>query len=220
MADGQGGTDTGFVVSDRGRAQDYWEARNRNAHAWVEAYDDLAQQWITVEPTPGMRRNKGRRGGRGDRQRKIQNEKQTASEFKLDPRSAALVTPDQAKLLGPWRPDDRVGERQIRFLTDRPGEVELQIGPGPGGYLVLADTSLPGWTVEVDGTPAPLARGDLFLRVVPIQVENACRVRFTYTTPGLPGGLTITVISVGLLIGLVLYLAVSRRPSPSVEKPI
>jgi hypothetical protein len=138
----------------------------------------------------------------------------------LDPRSAALVTPDQAELLGPWRPDDPVGERQIRFLTDRPGEVELHIGPGPGGYLVLADTSLPGWTVEVDGTPAPLARGDLFLRVVPIQVENACRVRFTYTTPGLPGGLTITVISVGLLIGLVLYLAVSRRPSPSVEKPI
>jgi transglutaminase-like putative cysteine protease len=57
---------TGFVVSDRGRAQDYWEARNRNAHAWVEAYDDLAQQWITVEPTPGMRRNKGRRGRGGN----------------------------------------------------------------------------------------------------------------------------------------------------------
>jgi transglutaminase-like putative cysteine protease len=74
---------TGFLVLDRGQAQDYWEARNRNAHAWVEAYDDLAQQWITVEPTPGMRRNKGRRGGGGNWQRQKQNEKQTGSKFKI-----------------------------------------------------------------------------------------------------------------------------------------
>lgn len=34
---------------DRGR----WLARNRDAHAWAEAYDDATQRWFAVESTPG-----------------------------------------------------------------------------------------------------------------------------------------------------------------------
>ena len=30
-----------------------WEARNRDAHAWAEAYDRESQQWVIVEATPG-----------------------------------------------------------------------------------------------------------------------------------------------------------------------
>jgi hypothetical protein len=47
---------TGYVVAElEGEYGDYWLARNRNAHAWAEAYDQSRQQWVLVEATPGMR---------------------------------------------------------------------------------------------------------------------------------------------------------------------
>jgi hypothetical protein len=46
---------TGYVVTElEDEYGDYWLARNRNAHAWAEAYDDNRQQWVPVEATPGM----------------------------------------------------------------------------------------------------------------------------------------------------------------------
>ncbi len=42
---------TGFVVAERNDYGDYWVARNRDAHAWVEAYDN-ERGWIVVEATP------------------------------------------------------------------------------------------------------------------------------------------------------------------------
>ena len=42
---------TGFVVAERNNYGDYWVARNRDAHAWVEAFDP-DQGWTIVEATP------------------------------------------------------------------------------------------------------------------------------------------------------------------------
>lgn len=42
---------TGFVVNERDYATDSWLARNRDAHAWVEAYDESVG-WTIVEATP------------------------------------------------------------------------------------------------------------------------------------------------------------------------
>ena len=42
---------TGFVVREWNPYGRYWMARNRDAHAWVEAYDDV-HGWVIVEATP------------------------------------------------------------------------------------------------------------------------------------------------------------------------
>ena len=42
---------TGFVAGEWNPSGRYWIARNRDAHAWVEAYDET-QGWTTVEATP------------------------------------------------------------------------------------------------------------------------------------------------------------------------
>lgn len=47
---------TGFVVAERGMFGGHWVARNRDAHAWVEAWDSTvgtAGRWMVVECTPG-----------------------------------------------------------------------------------------------------------------------------------------------------------------------
>jgi protein-glutamine gamma-glutamyltransferase len=42
----------GFVAAERNRVGGFWVARQKDAHAWVEAYDDAAGRWVIVESTP------------------------------------------------------------------------------------------------------------------------------------------------------------------------
>jgi len=44
---------TGFVFTGKNRFSGEWIARNRDAHAWVEAWDEETGRWVTVESTPG-----------------------------------------------------------------------------------------------------------------------------------------------------------------------
>lgn len=44
---------TGYVMDELSDENPYWISRNRDAHAWVEAYDDSTEVWFPVEATPG-----------------------------------------------------------------------------------------------------------------------------------------------------------------------
>ncbi len=46
---------TGYVTTEHSEEEDFWLARNRDAHAWVEAYDEMTGCWFPVESTPGRR---------------------------------------------------------------------------------------------------------------------------------------------------------------------
>ncbi|MEM6688993.1 MAG: transglutaminase-like domain-containing protein [Planctomycetota bacterium] len=43
----------GYVAEEYASERDAWVARNSDAHAWSEAYDDVAKRWFVVESTPG-----------------------------------------------------------------------------------------------------------------------------------------------------------------------
>lgn len=43
---------TGFVVQEKNDVGGFWVARDKDAHAWVEAWDDEEQRWRIVESTP------------------------------------------------------------------------------------------------------------------------------------------------------------------------
>jgi hypothetical protein len=45
---------TGYRVVEQEEGEPYWAARNRDAHAWAEAYDNDQQKWVIVEATPGF----------------------------------------------------------------------------------------------------------------------------------------------------------------------
>jgi hypothetical protein len=44
---------TGYVMSELDDTGEMYAARNRDAHAWVEYYDDEVSRWLPVESTPG-----------------------------------------------------------------------------------------------------------------------------------------------------------------------
>ena len=44
---------TGFATTEISADDDYYIARNKDAHAWAEAYDRDKKQWVVVETTPG-----------------------------------------------------------------------------------------------------------------------------------------------------------------------
>ncbi|MCA9174604.1 MAG: transglutaminase domain-containing protein [Planctomycetales bacterium] len=44
----------GYLVTElEDDDQEYWQARHRDAHAWVEAYDRSVARWVVVDATPG-----------------------------------------------------------------------------------------------------------------------------------------------------------------------
>lgn len=46
---------TGFLATElEDEYGDFYVARNRDAHAWVEAYDEEREQWVIVDSTPGI----------------------------------------------------------------------------------------------------------------------------------------------------------------------
>ncbi len=71
------------------------------------------------------------------------------------------------------------------------------------GVLVINERMAPGWTATVDGTAAPVWTANALVRAVPAPAGHH-RIRLQYMTPGLLGGLLLTVLSILLSLFLTL----------------
>lgn len=131
----------------------------------------------------------------------------------FEPRRRAIVTAATAGAL-PAPGGGDPGARTVTFLHEDLKRLTLQVGDGPPGYLVLADTCLPGWTVSIDGRPAPIAEANVYQRLVPLPA-GACTLAFRYRTPGLLPGLAVSAVAaavLGLLVALALRARRRRQP--------
>ncbi len=80
---------------------------------------------------------------------------------------------------------------------------EVELDPGPAGWLVVREGFGAGWRAEVDGTPAPVFPADLAFRAVPVPA-NARRVVLSYETPGATAGAAVsslTLLALAVLAG-------------------
>jgi hypothetical protein len=95
------------------------------------------------------------------------------------------------------------GYRSAELLEYRPNRVRVGVGPGPAGYLVLADVWYPGWTCTVDGHEAPLYRADYLFRAVEVP-EGAREVVFAFEPASYRRGRAVSLAALALvvLIGL------------------
>lgn len=53
----------GFVVWEYNALMQQWIVRERDAHAWVEAYDEVSQRWVGFDATPPFRQETFARSG-------------------------------------------------------------------------------------------------------------------------------------------------------------
>jgi len=81
------------------------------------------------------------------------------------------------------------------FVFDGLNEVILRTNAPVPALLLLADMTIPGWRVDVDGQPAELLRADLILRAVAL-TPGEHEVRFTYHESSLQRGLMLTLLGV------------------------
>ena len=95
------------------------------------------------------------------------------------------------------------GSRVVDVVEWHPGGMELHVGPGPGGALVVAESFHEDWQATVDGRPAAVVRADHALLAVPLAEGGSARVelRFAPTRPeqGLwfgAGGLLLAIAAV------------------------
>lgn len=126
------------------------------------------------------------------------------------PRAAALVSTEDAARLGNLPEDPKNTARTIEFAHEDSRRVVLRLGAGGPGYLVLNDTFFPGWEAFVDDAPVPLARGNLFQRVVPVPAKG-CAVEFRFRANGFGAGMALGGVGVSGVLGMVLWAIVRRR---------
>ncbi|MCA8942685.1 MAG: hypothetical protein KDB80_09030 [Planctomycetes bacterium] len=132
-----------------------------------------------------------------------------ASDFA--PRREVLMTADDVARIERVGETDDTAVRAVHFLRDDPDDVVLAVDPGPPGYLVLADACLDGWECTSNGSELEVVRGNLFMRVVPID-SRGTEVRFRYSPPGLALGLSLTALSIGgAMLAAAIYIASRRR---------
>ena len=73
-------------------------------------------------------------------------------------------------------------------------------------FVVLSEVFYPGWEAFVDGRPAPIIRGDLVLRAIPVPAgKHTIELHFRSKT--LLWGLVVSLTS---LIGAALFLLLTR----------
>jgi hypothetical protein len=80
------------------------------------------------------------------------------------------------------------------------------------GYLVVADSYDPWWTVTIDGREAPLLRADHAMMAVAVPAGDHV-VELTYSLPTLPT--VVSAVSLAALLGLAAAdVAITRRRQP------
>jgi hypothetical protein len=93
-------------------------------------------------------------------------------------------------------PEDR---GQAKITNENPNLLEVEIQAPSPGWLVVADTWFPGWTVELDREQAPILRADYLFRAVAVP-QGTHTVVFRYRPVSFGLGAAISLLA-GALLG-------------------
>ena len=103
---------------------------------------------------------------------------------------------------------------QVEEVIYSPNHVTVKTRQAGNGFLVLLDTYLPGWTVQVDGQEQVILRAYGFYRAVQLG-PGEHTLEFDYFPEGFKEGLIVTAVTP--VLGLVGYVFWRRRLKSSVS---
>jgi hypothetical protein len=121
-----------------------------------------------------------------------------------------VILADDATTQSPGFVAERGGTGRATVTGYAADAVKIHTSASADAWLVLSDTSYPGWLAFVDGQPAPVLRGDVLFRVVPVP-GGEHDVEFRFEPASVRLGLGISVVALVVLVGGLL-LAGRRRP--------
>ena len=99
---------------------------------------------------------------------------------------------------------------RARIVDESNARVTIRATLARRGLVVLTDQWMDGWTVRIDGRPAPILRTDMLLRGV-IVPAGAHTVEWSYRVPGLRAGAALSAVGLLALLGWTAVLVRARR---------
>ncbi len=127
----------------------------------------------------------------------------------FDPRRAVLL--EQAPPADfPTTPGDPTPPGTATITGYRNLSVDLTAQMDRPGWLVLGDVNYPGWTVTVDGQPAPLYTAYSILRAVPL-AAGTHTIRFAFQPLSVWLGGLVSGVALLLVVGVIGGAALRRR---------
>ena len=89
--------------------------------------------------------------------------------------------------------------------------IDLTTNANAPAFLVLSDIYYPGWKATVDGQPAQIFQTDYVLRGIVVPSGGQHTIRFYFCPTSFYLGLALTIFTIILLIGLVIFLKRRQR---------
>jgi hypothetical protein len=131
------------------------------------------------------------------------------SEREFDPRRTALLEVAPSEL--PALRGGELGEGSGARVTEyEPNRLVVETQAAEPTVLVVSENIYPGWEATVDGKAARIDTANYLLRGVALPA-GAHRVEMRYTAPAARNGAVISVLTLLLLCGLMLYDRRARR---------
>jgi hypothetical protein len=125
-------------------------------------------------------------------------------------RTVILSTPPPAGAGG--ESPDAAGD--VRIESDRAERVQLAVRADAPGFVVLTDQDYPGWSVTVNGEPAPLLPANHAFRAVPVPAGESTVV-WTYRPWSVWIGIGVSLVTLAAVAFALLRPATSRSTSGS-----
>ncbi len=111
-------------------------------------------------------------------------------------------TTEQASLINSSSMDEYPSAKIESYSANK---VMINTTSKSASLLVLTDTYYPGWKAHVDGKESNIYRADGLVRAVFVP-EGSHTVEFSYVPTSFVIGIMISFVTVGILLGLVIYL--------------
>jgi hypothetical protein len=129
-----------------------------------------------------------------------------------DPRVVAWIEVDDFRPLAPYvrsQPGADAGEA-VALIQYAPQRVELEARLQRPGIVVLADLFYPGWSLAIDGKPAPILRTNRLMRGAAV-TAGTHRLVFTYDPLSFRLGAIVSLASIALALGLAVRASIPDR---------
>jgi hypothetical protein len=98
----------------------------------------------------------------------------------------------------------------VRITAQSAASLVLEVDAPRPGYVVYSDTFYPGWEAEVNGRPRPILHANHSFKAVRVEAGHN-EVRFRFRPASLRRGATLSLVTLLLGLGALVFLAIRRR---------